>query len=535
MIWKHKLAVLMIAVFLSGGACTVIYSLPAIYKAEATILVDSQKIPERYVSSTVNADLTDRVATISQQILSTTALKKVIDDFDLYRTERQRLSFEEIIERMRKDTTISSEKGWTGNRPGAFHVGFSGSDPNTVAGVANRLANLFVEENLKTREVQAEGTSEFIVTQLAEAKKKLDDLESQISRYKLQHNGELPEQETELMAAVTRLQMVLQGDQDAVTRAHENKMLLDNSLNVTQAMGEAMQARAADTSVQNPVSEQAREQDDIAKQIARKEAQLESMRTQFTDNYPDVRLLRTEIAQLRARKPKPSVPGAVAAARPASPEAAARTRMAPQDNLRISQIKAQLKMVDDEIDHRTAEEDTVKKQISDIQSRIDQLPVREQEMASLTRDYQMSKQNYQSLLDKKLSADMASEMERRQKAERFTILDPARVPVKPFKPNRPLLYSVSGVVALALGLVFAVGSELKSDVLLGEWELPADLKVLGYIPVINAAKAAKKARPPQKTRRWRLRRGLEVMALQTETAIPVAHREIGFESRGETQ
>ncbi len=515
MIWKHKLAVLIIASVLAGGACAYIYRMPAIYTAEATILVDSQKIPERYVSSTVNTDLTDRVATISQQILSSTALKKIIDDFDLYHADRQRQPFEEIIERMRKDITITTEKGWTGNRPGAFHVAFSGTDPNTVAGVANRLANLFVEENLRTREVQAEGTSEFIVTELAEAKKKLDELEGQVSRYKVEHNGQLPEQETEMIGNLARLQVVLQGDQDALARAHENKMLLENSLKVTEAMGDAMQTSSSAEGGGSAAVFAPDGPGDLDRQIAVKEAQLAALRVQFTDNYPDVKQLRAEIALLRARQSRPDArldTKTASAAPKRTPADPARARMAMQNSARISDIKAQMKMMDDDIARRTAEQENVKKQIADIQARIDQLPVREQEMAGLTRDYEMSKKNYQSLLDKQLSADMAAEMERRQKAERFTILDPARVPVRPQKPNRPLLYSASSAVALALGLVFAVGRELQSDVLLGEWELPPDLKVLGRVPVIDMPSGVDTPKRPRALRRWQLRWSVGLIA-----------------------
>lgn len=484
MIWKHKLAVALVTFVLSGGACVVVYRLPAIYKSEATILVDEQKIPERYVSSTVNTDVADRLATISQEILSSTALKKIIDNFDLYHSERQHLFFEEIIERMRKDITITTEKGWTGNRPGAFHVGFNGPDPNIVASVANRVANLFVEENLRTREVQADGTSEFIVTELTEAKKKLDELESKVSRYKLEHNGELPEQQNAIIGNLARLQVVLQGDQDAVARAHQTKLLLENSLNIAQGMADAA-AGSAPAAGQQPQAPGQPGPDDLSRRITAKEAQLETLRLQFTDNYPDVKALRADIARLRARASDADAKKASAAV-PSSgqPGAPQQPQMSPQDEARLAEMKGQLKLINDEIQHRMAEEESVKNQISAIQARLDQLPVREQQMAGVTRDYQISKQNYQSLLEKKLSADMAAEMERRQKAERFTILDPARVPAKPYKPNRPLLYGSSCAVALALALASVIGFELRSDVLLGEWELPPELKVLGRVPVI---------------------------------------------------
>src|SRR5882724_116244 len=173
-LWKNRLITL--AWWIAGSLITffVVSRIPSVYKAESLIVVDSQKIPERYVSSSVSTEVQDRLATINQQILSATRLQKIIDDFNLYREQRKKMAPEEILEMMRKDMSIKIERGWTGNRPGAFHVGYSGTDPTTVALVTNRLSNLYVDENLRAREVQAEGTAEFMSIQLEEAKKTLD-------------------------------------------------------------------------------------------------------------------------------------------------------------------------------------------------------------------------------------------------------------------------------------------------------------------------------------------------------------------------
>ena len=116
-------------------------------------------------------------------------------------------------------------------------------------------------------------------------------------------------------------------------------------------------------------------------------------------------------------------------------------------------------------------------------------------MARLTRDYEISKANYKSLLDKKFSAEMSTDMERRQKSERFTIIDAARVPSVPFKPNRPLLSSLSSLGTLLLTMLLVLGKEAQKGVMLGEWELPAGTLVLARLPQIgmpegNAGEAA---------------------------------------------
>src|ERR1017187_4356593 len=235
-LWKRKLLILICSVAVSLAIALVVYKIPTRYASEALILVDAQKIPEKFVSSTVSSDVQDRLATISQQILSSTRLVKIIADFDLYREEKKSSVQEEILEMMRKDISIKLERGWiVGNRPGAFRVGYLGRDPAVVAQVANRIANLFIEENLKTREVQAEGTSDFIDTQLQESKKRLDELEAAVGQYKLKHNGELPQQESAISGILSRLAVQLQTNRDSLERAEQSKAVLENTLKAAEA------------------------------------------------------------------------------------------------------------------------------------------------------------------------------------------------------------------------------------------------------------------------------------------------------------
>src|ERR1035438_6640128 len=188
-LWKRKVVIISVWILLSLVAAAVVRELPAVYVAESLILVDSQRIPEKFVSATVAADLEQRITAIREQMLSSAALKQIISDFGLYRKERQTLFEEDIIELMRKDITIEFVETTLGAaknaQPDAFRIGYQGRDPALVAKVANRLTDLCVDQNLKTREEQAAGTSEFLDTQVQEAKKRLDGLESAVTSYKL--------------------------------------------------------------------------------------------------------------------------------------------------------------------------------------------------------------------------------------------------------------------------------------------------------------------------------------------------------------
>src|SRR5262249_24295036 len=165
-VWKHKLLVLLVAGIVTTSGIVITYPLPAVYRAEALILVDPQKIPERFVASTVNLDAQERLATLNQEIMSSTRLQQIIDAFGLFAAEKKVRSPEEIIELMRKQIDINLEKGVGGNRPGAFRITFEGSDPIVVAKVVNRITDLYIQENLRSREVRAKGTSDFIDVEL---------------------------------------------------------------------------------------------------------------------------------------------------------------------------------------------------------------------------------------------------------------------------------------------------------------------------------------------------------------------------------
>lgn len=484
--------------------------LKPVYRAETLILVESQKIPEKYVSSTVIGDIQDRLATINQEILSATRLKKVIVDYKLYPNDRVKNAPEEVVELMRHDVEVKLEKGWSNNRPGAFRISYEGPIPTVVASVVNRLANLYIDENLKVREVQAEGTLQFLETQQNDAKKKLDDLESAVSQYKVEHNGELPQQENTMNATLMRLQTELQGTQDAITRAQQNKVMygaelttLDNRLSALLSPSPASVPgeRAAFSSIVSSDGQAAAQPVKASKALSE---HLKELMARYSNDYPDVKRTRAALAEALRNEQQDEASVTVQAAAtaaaqlpkasnfvslPPSPAhvvlSADAAREVEQLRQRVNSLKAQQEIADRDIEGNKARRENVLKEMTGYQTDLKKLPIREQEMAALTRDYEIAKLNYRSLLDKKISAEMAAEMERRQKAERFMVLDPAQVPEKPSKPNRSLLISVASLFGLAIGAAVAFAKEWNKDLLLGEWELPPDTIILGRIPNIE--------------------------------------------------
>src|ERR1035438_2032950 len=485
--WKQKFLMVTSWLVLGTAGAVVVYKWPATYFTEALILVDSQKIPDKFVASTVSTDLQDRIATISQQILSSSVLRKIIEDYGLYREEHKTLFEEDILEMMRKDYSISFVKGWVGNRPGAFRIGFRGTTPATVSQVANELANLYVSDNLKTREVQAEGTSDFLENQLQEAKKQLDQLESTVSAYKVAHNGELPQQESALSGALSRLQIQLEANRDAINRAQDSKVMLESTLRALEANVALLQS-PVDRAFGDGEPARDRDRGSTSSQKASDvlQAQIDLLKVHYTADYPLLKRLEARLLAVKAREQEsvlaalPSVSGEKRAPAPASAPAGLL-----QLRERLSDTQAKIMQSEKELDYRLQEQQRISREMASTQARMEKLPLREQEMAQITRDYEISKANYRSLLDKKNAAEMSTDMEHRQKSERFELADPARVPEKPISPNRPLLYTLVSLLSLVVGLAVGLGREYRHGVLLGEWELPGDLTVLGHLPVIH--------------------------------------------------
>jgi polysaccharide biosynthesis transport protein len=506
MLWLHKLTILLVWLLVSGITVAVVYMLPAQYTAEVQILVYPQEIPEKLVQSVVNTNIQDRLATISAEILSAPWLQKVIDDFGLYKKESKTHIREEILQMMRQGITIKVEKGWSTNQPGAFRVAYTGDNPAIVAQVANRVAELYIEENMRTRENQVGETTEFLGTLLDDAKKRLDVSEAAISAYKQKHNGELPEQVAAIAANVARLQGEGNGNRDAIARAEGAKLTLQNTLELSQGTLQALLDRpdapapvaAAPAEAAEPKSVR------VAKPSELLEVQLAGLQARgLGDQHPQIKALKTAIAAAKVEEEKIEQEAANAPPAPApvpAPEAPKRAVAPPVQPVKpagerpdvmvarsqIRTIQAQIDNLDKDIATRTADQDRLAGAINEAQGRLSNVPVREQEIAQIMRDHANIEGEYQALLSKNSTAKASSDMEFRQKSERFVINDPARVPEQPVSPNRVLFNLLGSIGGLVLGVCMALGKEFHQGRILGAWELPEDVLVLARVPQIKA-------------------------------------------------
>jgi succinoglycan biosynthesis transport protein ExoP len=493
-LWKHKIGIAIGWVALSALGVAGIWQLPAVYRAESVILVDLQEVPERFVAPLVQVSLQDRLATLKQQILSSSQLQQIIESFSLYQDDRKREPQELIIQRMRNEVEVTVERGFQYG-PGAFRVAYEGRRPDVVAGVVNAISNLFIAENTKTREEQAKRTTQFLGAQLAEAKKSLEQQESRLSEFKQQRMGELPQQEAALLSTLAGIRAELQANQDAVMRAQQNIASLENSVSYAQNAEARLLALLKQLTSGSRPAEIAPSQPRPLRRSEVLQAELRAARLRYQDEHPEVKRLSAELADALAQDKREA---AVAAAAPAPAQEAKPSAVPPElvselnrERERTGTLKLELDLARKDLQTRVNDRTELQRRLAEYQGRLERVPIREQELAQITRDYDISRQNYTALFEKRISAQMAAELERRQQSERFTILDPARVPMTPVKPKRLVLGVVASLVGLMLSAVFPVGLELKRNKLLGQWELPADIPVLGRVPrVVKAAAGA---------------------------------------------
>lgn len=501
-LWKHKVLALAVTTLGTGATVGVVSRLPPVYTAVAVVLAESQKIPENFVPATVQTALEAQLDELKEQVLSRDRLWTLIETYDLYDLERQKLAKEEVIERMRRDITITLSRGWSTRGPGAFQVEYEASRPDVAAAVANQIGTFFITENLRQRTNEASETSKFLDEQLTSAEARLRDQESKLKEFKITYNGELPEQEAALLAAVNQSRAELLGVQEGLARAQQNKLILESSL--TYAEENQRQRR------QLLIDRAGMKENDSTPSLAlvptpptrleMAEEELSKLRTRYQDSHPEIQRLMYEVQKLRqeeaartevaVRAPADSAPRAATSAM-SSPSAA--TPDDGSENGRIQDLRSQIAVMAQEIKALEDRRHHLLQDADDAQGRIRKLPVREQQLAVITRDYDTSKANYQSLLNKKLAADVATDMERWQKSQKLVMLDPARVPQKPTSPRRRLLDGAGALLSLAIGAGLGILLELRKNVILGEWELPADVLVLGRVPWMNLKNAAGEA------------------------------------------
>ncbi len=438
------------------------------YTSQTLVLVEQQKVPDKFVTSVVPEQVTERLATMQEQILSRTRLQPIIERFGLFKDQQGDVPMEELVGRMRQAVSVSPVRAdfasQTGGLPG-FHIAFTADDPRVAQQVCAEITSMFMEENLKIREQRAQGTTDFLSKQLEEARLKLDEQDAKLAAFKRQHIGQLPGQEQVNLSLAMGFTTQLDAATQALSRAQQDKAYFESLLQQQLAIRQG----GASTGTATPES--------LDKQLTTLQGQLVSLQARYTDDHPDVIKVKSDIAKTQQRLAEVSV----------TPPAESKVVL--QDPPEIRQLRAQIHQAEQTIASKTEEQARARSALGSAQSRLQLSPIVEEGFKAVTRDYQTALNFYEDLLEKRTHSEMATDLERRQQGEQFRVIDPANLPEKPSFPNRPM-FALAGLgIGIAFGLGMVLVLEMKDRSLRNEHDVVTylGLPTLAVMPTIAGA------------------------------------------------
>ncbi len=409
-------------------------TLPKVYEASTLILVENQRVPTNYVRSVVTTDLSSRLRTISQQILSRTNIERIINDYKLYsKPEQAQMYMEEKVDSVRKRIHVN-----VANRASTFSISFRGNDPEKVKNIANSLATYFIDENLKIRESQALGTSDFLDDELEMMLQRLQNSENALREYRQKYRGELPNQLQSNLSILNQLNDELNNKQNLLQDSKTKASELEKQMSESQEENDEF-SLFDDSSLLDFESGE-------SSKIASLRETLAALRTRYKDQHPDVVRVKKMIENLESEE-----------AAAAENDNASNENMPEEtsgDELQFDYQalqKAQLNDTRAQIKRLETDISGIEKKIEIYRERVENTPKREEEMLAIQRNYDNYNDAYNSLLNRRLEAEISVNMEKKQKGEQFQIIDPAKTPEMPIAPNLKRLYYFSILMGLAIG------------------------------------------------------------------------------------
>ena len=403
------------------------------YISQTLVLVEQQKVPESYVKAVVTEDLSGRLASMKEQILSRSRLQPIIERFNLFANGK--LSMDDRIDLTRKNigiTPIQSEIARTNGLPG-FFISFKANDPRTAQLVCGEIQSLFVSENLSDRAASAAGTTEFLKSQLADAKAKLDEQDARLAKFQQTYMGKLPGAESSNINMLTTLNTQLDAATQALARMEQDKSYAESIL----AMQQAQQVQQSQTSEHGAVAPQAQQLE-----LQQLQTQLADLKARYTDDYPDVVSTQRKVNELERKM----------AQAPVTSSAPVSSAPKPTDSLSVQQMRAQLHAMEQGIAQKKRDQAEIQAQLRTYQDRVASSPAVEEEYKSITRDNQTAQAFYDDLLNKLNQSKMATDLERRQQGEQFRVMDEPNLPESPSSPKRSVFIMGGVLIGLGLGL-----------------------------------------------------------------------------------
>jgi protein tyrosine kinase modulator len=475
---RQRLLIIIPVILCAAAGYLLCLVLPPKYTSHTVVLVQQPTIPDNYVKPVVTEeDRNQRLASMQEQILSRTRLQHLVEQFGLYKKESKHVPMEELVERLKKSITVTPLNPMPGTRslelPG-FNVDVTLGEARLAQQVCTEITSMFMEQNLRLRQHRAEDTTQFLAKQLGEAKAKLDEQDAKLAAFQTRYIGELPEDEKTNLTMLEGMTPQLEAATQGLNQAQQEKAFVESLLS------QQLAALKSSQDGQNPQT--------LDQQLSNLQNQLVQLQGHYTEEYPDVVKLKNEIAELQKK-----IQNASAQDQDQGQSSGYKAKVPMMEPPQIQQLRAQLHQTELSINQKKHEQEKLQQQIRTLQSRIQLSPVIQQQFKALTRDFQTALNFYNDLLKKQNESQMATELERREQGEQFSVLDPPSLPERPSFPNRPL-FSLGGLcVGLVLGLGLVQLSESRDKSMRTKRDVETHLKVstLALIPSIESTTGKK--------------------------------------------
>jgi polysaccharide chain length determinant protein (PEP-CTERM system associated) len=476
-------------------AVVVAHLWPDTFISTAVVRVVPPQVPEAFVPTNVNLEMSQRINSMAQQILSRSTLTNIINTYGLYPRDRARLPMEDVVENMRRDDVrISNVVNFTtseGKRQvPAFQISFAYENRVTAQKVCQDLVSRFINENQRDRANQSTFTTQFLKDQLELARRDLEAVEDKLAAFRVRNAGKLPDQVNQNMQQLTALEQRLTNLNGMLSRINQEKLLLESQLQIYKDQIKTVGSPTEQVSV---AREQAKNERLAAydRDITNMETQIAAMRENYRDTHPD---MQRALAALKVLKNKRDAVAKEEETKKPADEPKSKTVVNQQVIREARDLEAAIRRVQSAIEAKDLELEETRKELARVdtqvrstQARIDATPLGEKEYLDLLRDRDLVRQRVEELNRKKSISAVATDLENRQQGENLELLDPASLPQKPSEPNRAMLVSVGTGIGLLLGIVLAAGRELKDTSLKNLKDVRAytNLSVLGSIPLLE--------------------------------------------------
>jgi polysaccharide chain length determinant protein (PEP-CTERM system associated) len=464
-------------------ATVVAYVIDDTYVSRALIRIVPQQVPENLVQTAVNQQIADRLNAMAETIKSRNSLQSIITTYGLYKRQIKDEPLDDVIDVMRRKIKIQPTEGLTnvnGRSLPAFQVSFSYENRYLAQKVTAELVGRFLTENAKTRVESAVATNQFLNDEYEKARAELEGIENKLTEFRIKNAGHLPEEMQMNMSQMNTLDTRLTGLNDSLTRAMQQKMMLESQLQIAKDRLGSIHEAGSESAVRDARLDQ------LDRDITAATNSVNTLKDRYTESYPDLVNARAQLAQLKQQREQ-LLHDTKPAKTESRPSSAGSSRERMDAEAVIQQLNAHIRASDVQIADLNKQIAGVNQSIKQYQSRVESVPVGEKEYNDLIRDRDLAKQRYQELQMKRSTSAISMEMENRKQGESLEILDQASLPDTPTAPKRQLIIPMGVLAGLFLGLVLTAIREVKDNSLksLKDARVYSQLPILGSVPLLE--------------------------------------------------